>query len=922
MPKWYRLNGSGSWTPTNSIYRLNGSGVWTKIKTIYRLNGSGSWGVVHSSQEAPSATTSPTLTNQNSTTDLFYGGDTLTLTRGAYTNTTSNSDTTYRMRIYKGTNASLALNATNWTVAAEANYTGSNSTSSTTLTYSLTDTDAKDGYYLVGEVRVNNDANTSGSSDYDFETASRVLSRISFTVTNLTVTPTDRGGTFSWTVGGVANSTFIHSQTLTVRLTGPSGTVKSTASVVPGTTTAVISDATNISPSTLYYATIEVIANDGWKSTATPNKLSDDEYFNTLSASPVNTVAPTIGPLNNRGYLPVSTTLTATQGTWSNVNANTSYSYNWVRVDNEDFLVTTGFISSNTRSYSLADVGDSLYVTVRATNLDGGIGTATSPTYVLDQAVAVSNVTPTTATLNIATNFSFNISHYPTSYVVNWGDGTSNSYNVSANTSTVNATIAKTYSTTGTKTITVTAQPGNKSSSTNITVSAPAPTASSFAQSDVTTTPSQPSTISFSSSNNQVTSTWTNGSPITSVTYTYSGAGTNGSVTDTTSPFVTSDVTAYSQSGTYTFTVTNFNNNLVARVSWNQTNAQSYRIFYSSSVFGSETWDGNSSASTVTVDIPWSTSSGSFTFTGLTVYSSTSQSGTSSSYSTGFSAISINTKSSSRSGSTSLTYSLPKLATPTGVSASDNRTDGINVTWNAVSGAAYYGVWYGPPAPSYNSTPDFQNITSTSYLDSSMGAGVTRDYYVQAFRSGNPANTKSDWGGPDSGTRVVQQHTVTWNANGGSVSPSSSTVNAGSSVTAPTPTRSGYTFNGWYNQSSGGSFVVSAGGSYTPSSSITLYAQWTTSGGGIPAVPTGVSACQTGSGTQITWNAVSGATSYGLWYQSSSSPYTGTGEDYSTTGTSFTVAITTGFYWSVRAKNSSGNSAYSSPDFGGDSCPI
>lgn len=108
---------------------------------------------------------------------------------------------------------------------------------------------------------------------------------------------------------------------------------------------------------------------------------------------------------------------------------------------------------------------------------------------------------------------------------------------------------------------------------------------------------------------------------------------------------------------------------------------------------------------------------------------------------------------------------LSKLSTPTNVVASDNRTDGVNITWTAVSGAAYYGVWYGPPAPSYNSTPDFGGpgnpslITGTSYLDDSLGSGVTRDYYVQAFRTNNPAGTKSEWSAGDSGTRVAASST-------------------------------------------------------------------------------------------------------------------------------------------------------------------
>jgi cellulose 1,4-beta-cellobiosidase len=46
-------------------------------------------------------------------------------------------------------------------------------------------------------------------------------------------------------------------------------------------------------------------------------------------------------------------------------------------------------------------------------------------------------------------------------------------------------------------------------------------------------------------------------------------------------------------------------------------------------------------------------------------------------------------------------------------------------------------------------------ITGTSYLDTAISAGSSRDYYVQAFASGNPAGTKSDWGGPNNGTRAV-----------------------------------------------------------------------------------------------------------------------------------------------------------------------
>lgn len=111
----------------------------------------------------------------------------------------------------------------------------------------------------------------------------------------------------------------------------------------------------------------------------------------------------------------------------------------------------------------------------------------------------------------------------------------------------------------------------------------------------------------------------------------------------------------------------------------------------------------------------------------------------------------------------SFTVSTPvsKLSTPTGVSASDTRTDGVLISWNAVSGAAYYGIWWGGP-PGYDNAPDFGgpnnaggwNGLGTSFLDTSISAGSSRSYYVQAYASGNPAGTKSDWGGGDTGTRA------------------------------------------------------------------------------------------------------------------------------------------------------------------------
>jgi hypothetical protein len=667
----------------------------------------------------------------------------------------------------------------------------------------------------------------------------------------------------------------------------------------------------------------------------------------TTPITPVNTVLPSITPLNNRSNVPVSTVITCSPGSWTGVDANTVYSYNWEYYESS----TIGWVSLNitTNTYTTQFVGDIIRCTVTATN--GSQSTsATSTSHTVDQQVAVSLVSPTNPTVNVSTNFTFNISHYPTSYVVDWGDGTSNNYTVSSNTSTVNASIAKTYSSTGNRTITVTAQPGNISRSTNIVVGQPLPIASGFARADVTATPSDPSVISFSSANNQVTSTWTNGSPITSVVYSYSGAGTNGGLTDTTFPFVASDLTSYSQSGTYTFTVTNFNNNFVIRVSWNQANAQSYIIYYSGSSSGANSIIGNSSASSVSVDIPWSSANGSFTFTNLNVYSSTDQNGTSSSYSTGLTGITPSAKISTRTSSTSLTYVLPKLATPTGVNASDNRTDGVNITWNAVSGAAYYGIWYGGP-PVYDSAPDFGGpsnpnlITGTSYLDTSLAGGVTRDYYVQAFRSGNPTGTKSDWGGPDSGTRVAIVSAPV-NTVAPSVTPSSGTAGSTTfSSTTGTWSNSPTSYSYQWRFLDGSSWLSISGATsstYTPpsnyvtlyGSSLRCYVTATNSGGSntansntvtvsaggggsAPATPTGVGL--SGSGV-VSWTASSGATSYEIEFYTAQS---GTGLNaagpYTVTGISASPYQLVSPYaspnnWArvrVRARNGVGPSSYS-----------
>jgi uncharacterized repeat protein (TIGR02543 family) len=78
-------------------------------------------------------------------------------------------------------------------------------------------------------------------------------------------------------------------------------------------------------------------------------------------------------------------------------------------------------------------------------------------------------------------------------------------------------------------------------------------------------------------------------------------------------------------------------------------------------------------------------------------------------------------------------------------------------------------------------------------------------------------------------------YTVTYNYNGatgGNSTVSSAYVTGGSEITLPTPTRTGYTFSGWYSDSGLATSIGNAGASYSPTgatTSLTIYAKWSAS---------------------------------------------------------------------------------------------
>ena len=76
---------------------------------------------------------------------------------------------------------------------------------------------------------------------------------------------------------------------------------------------------------------------------------------------------------------------------------------------------------------------------------------------------------------------------------------------------------------------------------------------------------------------------------------------------------------------------------------------------------------------------------------------------------------------------------------------------------------------------------------------------------------------------------VSSSYTVSYNANGGSGAPSSQkkAQDVTLKLSTTTPTRTGYTFNGWNTNNSGTGTNYAAGANYTANANVTLYAKWT-----------------------------------------------------------------------------------------------
>lgn len=168
-------------------------------------------------------------------------------------------------------------------------------------------------------------------------------------------------------------------------------------------------------------------------------------------------------------------------------------------------------------------------------------------------------------------------------------------------------------------------------------------------------------------------------------------------------------------------------------------------------------------------------------------------------------------------------------------SGSDTVTVGLNNTLYAVWKPNTINVTYNANGATNSVLPQDAKFTYGSSF--TTAAALNREYtvafdYCGATGNNSVANvvTKYNWKGWKSNVNgTIYNANTTYNDNFGATS-GTVTFTAqweSASLTLPSPTRTGYTFAGWYTASSGGTRIGSAGAPYTPTANTTLYAQWT-----------------------------------------------------------------------------------------------
>jgi len=202
-------------------------------------------------------------------------------------------------------------------------------------------------------------------------------------------------------------------------------------------------------------------------------------------------------------------------------------------------------------------------------------------------------------------------------------------------------------------------------------------------------------------------------------------------------------------------------------------------------------------------------------------------------------------------------------------------------------------------AASTSSTSGTYSIPSSDFTDPNG-----RRYYRSFVNASNGSYSSGFVGGTELGPLTnLTLYTVSFNANGGSSTPADVTqTSEGGSVTLPGAiSQSGFTFGGWNTNQFGTGTTYAANSSYTPTSSLTLWAKWT-SNAVIPTITMGSNSGVTSNQGTINWSS----TNQSSW--SSTGTFSGSGTTQTSVSKTGLTASTT-YTGTVTVTSSTGNTA-------------
>lgn len=272
-----------------------------------------------------------------------------------------------------------------------------------------------------------------------------------------------------------------------------------------------------------------------------------------------------------------------------------------------------------------------------------------------------------------------------------------------------------------------------------------------------------------------------------------------------------------------------------------------------------------------------------------------------------------------------------KLSPPDDVTATDNLTDKVTVTWGATKGAKYYRVCRTDDIDAATYPPISGWINAKSFDDTTAAVGKTYFYYVQAAVDAN-GTRPSDYSIVEDGKRAAPVSLDSLSISGAASIPSGSneTYTATAKYTdgntkAVTPSSWSLDSTTWASVSSGKVTARTVAANQT----VKLTAEYTENGKTITgtksititatqlSAPTGLKVTsQTTEGIVLTWNAMMGAASYNVYrgVGGVTAALIGTASSASFTDKEATPGVT--YTYSVSAVNGAGESAMSGTAIG------